>query len=406
MNSAEMSPAAPRVDPHAPKLSPDDPRLRLARPGARTLRTGPLVLLATGLLGAVMLAVAFAFQAPSSATKAAPDPSGAPPAPAVPDRIRNAPAERTAPLIRPDAGSSRAQIAARGAGAEDPKQRLQQEEELKARGGSILFEAAGAGTETSAAPSSRPSPLASTAAPPSSSSPLGADSDPNGQDRKNAFLDGQGSKATDGLATTVQHPRSPYELQAGTIIPTVLVTAINSDLPGPVIGQVRENVYDTVSGNYLLVPQGSRLLARYDSMVAWGQERVLVCWNRLVLPNGDSINLQCMPAADLKGAAGLTGEVNEHWFRLITGAALSSLLAASSQAVAGNTENFNPTVQQMWARNAAGDVNQTGQQLTRRNLTIQPTITVGPGYSVNVIVTKDMVIPPYREEAPGAEVQP
>ena len=98
--------------------------------------------------------------------------------------------------------------------------------------------------------------------------------------------------------------------------------------------------------------------------------------------------------------------MNEHWFRLITGAALSSLLAASSQAVAGNTENFNPTVQQMWARNAAGDVNQTGQQLTRRNLTIQPTITVGPGYSVNVVVTKDMVIPPYREEGPGAEVQP
>jgi len=405
MTAAEMSPAAPLGDPHAPKLSPDDPRLRLSRPGPRTLRTGPLVLLAAGLFGAVMLAVAFAFQAPSSATKAAADPSGAPPAPVVPDRIRNAPAERTAAQIRPDAGS-RVQIAARGAGAEDPKQRLQQEEDLKARGGSILFETAGMGAEPPAAPSSRPSPVGSTAALASGPGPSSADSDPSGQDRKNAFLDGQGSKSADALATSIQHPRSPYELQAGTIIPTVLVTAINSDLPGPVIGQVRENVYDTVSGNYLLVPQGSRLLARYDSMVAWGQERVLVCWNRLVLPNGDSINLQCMPAADLKGAAGLTGEVNEHWFRLITGAALSSLLAASSQAIAGNTDTFNPTVQQMWARNAAGDVNQTGQQLTRRNLTIQPTITVGPGYSVNVIVTKDMVIPPYREEGPAAEVQP
>jgi type IV secretion system protein VirB10 len=181
------------------------------------------------------------------------------------------------------------------------------------------------------------------------------------------------------------------------------VTGINSDLPGPVIGQVREHVYDTVTGNYLLIPQGSRLLAHYDSMVAWGQERVLVCWNRLVFPNGDSVNLHCMPAADLKGAAGLTDEVDEHWMRILKGAAVASLLAATTTAVAGNTEGYNPTVPQVFARNAAGEVNQVGQQITSRNLRIQPTITVRPGFSVNVVVTKDMVLPRYPEPSAAGE---
>jgi type IV secretion system protein VirB10 len=220
-----------------------------------------------------------------------------------------------------------------------------------------------------------------------------ADADPNLQERKNAFLDSEGATKTTGyLRTRLQHPQSPYEIKAGTIIPAVLITAINSDLPGPVIGQVRENVYDTVSGNYLLVPQGSRLLAQYDSMVAWGQERVLVCWNRLIFPNGDSISLDCMPAADLAGAAGLTDEVDEHWARILKGAAVASLLAATTQSVAGNVQGFNPTVPQMWANNAAGQINQVGQQLTRREINVQPTITIRPGLSVNVIVSKDLVL--------------
>jgi type IV secretion system protein VirB10 len=132
-------------------------------------------------------------------------------------------------------------------------------------------------------------------------------------------------------------------------------------------------------------------------MVAWGQERVLVCWNRLVFPNGDSINLQCMPAADLQGAAGLTDEVNEHWWRILKGASVATLLAATTTVVAGNTEGYNPTVGQTLARNAAGQVNGVGQQLTKRDLDIQPTITVRPGFSVNVIITKDVVMTPYPE---------
>ena len=132
-------------------------------------------------------------------------------------------------------------------------------------------------------------------------------------------------------------------------------------------------------------------------MVVWGQERVLMCWNRLIFPNGDSITLQCMPAADLAGAAGLTDSVDEHWWRILSGAAVASLLAATAQGVAGNTnaQGYTPTVPQMWAQNSAASVNQAGQQITRRNMDIQPTITVRPGWALNVVVTKDMVLAPY-----------
>jgi type IV secretion system protein TrbI len=398
--TAATLPAA-AVDPHAPKLSPDDPRLRLGRPVARTLRSGPLVAVAAGLLCAMMFAVAFALQPPRTASKDHPDPSATPPPPVVPDAIRNAPAAARPVAARLDGGGAQGEQRAARAGSPTPEEmrrHLDEEQDLRARTTGIVFDTPG---ESPAAlePGRPPPPPTAPSTPPGLQA--GADSDPNLQDRKNAFLEGLGSKNSDYLATSVQHPRSPFEVQAGTIIPAVLVTGINSDLPGPVIGQVREHVYDTVSGNYLLIPQGSRLLAHYDSMVAWGQERVLVCWNRLVFPNGDSINLQCMPAADLKGAAGLTDEVDEHWMRLLKGAAVASLLAATTTAVAGNTEGFQPTVPQVWARNAAGEVNQVGQQITRRNLNIQPTITVRPGFSVNVVVTKDMVLTPYSQGAAG-----
>jgi type IV secretion system protein VirB10 len=356
-----------------------------------------LVLLLAGLLGAVMLAVAFAFQPAPLASKGRPEASGAPAPPVVPEGIRNAPvkAARTAHGV-PEAGAI-VQEGPRGAGTtEDTARRADQEQKLKARGSPILFET-GHGPSDGERPA--PMPTSGSAMASSSNGPSGAaaGSDPNLQERKNAFLAGVGAKTTDVLMATLQHPRSPTELQAGAILPTVLITGISSDLPGPVIGQVRENVYDSVSGNTLLIPQGSRLLAQYDSMVSWGQERVLLCWNRLVFPNGDSIDLQCMPASDLEGKAGLTDQVDEHWFRLLRGATIATLLAATSAGLAGNTASFSPTLEQTAARNAAGEINGVGQRVTARDLSIQPTITVRPGYAVNVIVTKDIVLPPYPE---------
>ena len=393
---------APRAfDPHAPKLSPDDPRLRVGRPAARTLRKGPLVAIAAGLSCAVVLAVALAMQAPRAPSAERPESSAAPPPPVVPESIRSAPAaarpHATATEAKPSAADVRSARGAGSASVEETRRQLEQERALRAQNAGVLFDTP-PGELPKTSDTARPA-ASGAGMPARGASPLspGVEVDPNLQDRKNAFLDGLGSQVNDVLPAGVQHPRSPYEVKAGTIIPALLITGINSDLPGPVIGQVREHVYDTVSGNYLLIPQGSRLLAEYDSMVAWGQERVLVCWNRLILPNGDSIDLHCMPAADLAGAAGLTDEVDEHWMRILKGAAVASLLAATTTAATGNTETFQPTVQQTWARSAAGEVNQVGQQLTRRNLMVQPTITVRPGYSVNVIVTKDLIVPPYPE---------
>jgi type IV secretion system protein VirB10 len=382
------------VDPHAPKLSPDDPRLRLSRPQARTLRSGPIAILVGCLLGAVMLAVALAFESPSRKVQSTAEPSAAPAPPAVPDTIRNAGAHRASLLSMRDAGWGEHEV--RAAGPEDPAQREARDLDQKARGAGILF-------ASPAGPDERGLPTEPGVAPRAGSlegeAPSAAPAvDPNLQDRKNAFLSGKGGvKHADYLDVALQHPRSPYEIKAGTVLPAVLITAINSDLPGPVIAQVREHVYDTVSGNTLLVPQGSRLIAQYDSMVAWGQERVLVCWNRLVLPNGDSMDLQCMPAADLKGAAGLADEVDEHWWRILKGAGVATLLSVGTAYAAGDTTAYNPTVGQVTARSASGEIGTVGAQLTRNNLSVQPTITVRPGFSVNVIVTKDMIVPPYPD---------
>ena len=117
-------------------------------------------------------------------------------------------------------------------------------------------------------------------------------------------------RSPDYLRGSLHRPISRYELKASSIIPVTLISGLNSDLPGPVTAQVRERVYDTVTGDHVLIPQGARLFGWYDSKVAWGQERVLLCWDRIIFPNGNSINLECMPAGDLTGQAGLTDEVD------------------------------------------------------------------------------------------------
>ncbi len=393
MTQATATEAA--LDPHAPKLSPDDPRLSVGRPRGRTLRAGPIGAILASLLGGGVLAITLAFHPPRGPTQASAEPSAAPSPPVVPDTIKNARAGRAAVLAPYDAGL--AEHVLRTSYADDPEPRAERDTLRKALGAGIFFESAPAPPEERSQtepPARNPESASGPSAAPATTGP----SDPNLQEHKNAFLGGKGGVATaDYLQRALQPPRSPYEIKAGTVLPAVLITAINSDLPGPVIAQVREHIYDTVTGDHLLVPQGSRLIAQYDSMVAWGQERVLVCWNRLILPNGDSMDLACMPAADLKGAAGLADEVDEHWWRILKGAAVATLLSAGTAYVAGDSTSYNPTVGQVTARSASGEIGQVGAQLTRSNLSIQPTITVRPGFSVNVIVTKDMIVPPYPD---------
>ncbi len=218
----------------------------------------------------------------------------------------------------------------------------------------------------------------------------------NMQDEKREFM-GHTSVTDDNyLSNSLTWPRSKFEVKAGSIIPVSLITGINSDLPGDIIGQVRENVYDTVTGNHLLVPQGSRLMAEYDSIIAYGQERALICWNRLIRPDGSSIDLECSPGVDLEGYAGVSDKVDNHWLRLAGGIVLSSVLAVSATMSQGDIEGQHATVQQKMAASAGESLNNVGQQITEKNLNIQPTITVRPGFSVNVLVNKDMILSPYE----------
>ena len=225
--------------------------------------------------------------------------------------------------------------------------------------------------------------------------PLDPDTAQNLQDRKLGFVNQRPSTAIYS-PQQLQTPRSPYQLMAGTIIPASLVTGINSDLPGEIIGQVTENVYDTVSGRYLLVPQGTRLIGKYDSIVAYGQERALLIWTRLIMPDGSSIVLDNLPGTDTQGYAGLEDGVDYHTWRLIKGVALSTLLGISSELAADSgTPNENRII--VGARDSADSAaNQVGQRITQKNLAIQPTLTIRPGFPLRAIVNRDIVLQPYR----------
>lgn len=219
----------------------------------------------------------------------------------------------------------------------------------------------------------------------------------NKQSDKSIFLEKYSKDSPNAyLKATITHPVSPYEVKAGTIIPTTLITGINSDLPGQIVGQVRENVFDTVTGNYLLIPQGTRLVGQYDSGVAFGQERVLVVWHRLIMPNGASINLEGMPGVDLTGYVGFKDKVDRHWLQLAGGVILSSIMSAAVTSSQGSQTGFSPTLSQGFVSSIGQDINRTGQKIVDKMLNRQPTITIAPGFAVNVFVNKDMILEPYN----------
>ena len=223
---------------------------------------------------------------------------------------------------------------------------------------------------------------------------LGLDlaNDQNLQGRKLDFLN-QGVDADIYNPHVLRDPASPYQVMAGTIISASLVTGINSDLPGRVIAQVTENVYDTVSGAYLLIPQGSRIVGTYDSVVAFGQERALVVWQRIIMPDGSSVVIENLPATDTAGYAGLEDEVNFHTWRLLKGIVLSTLLGVGTELTFGDDEDV---LVEAIRESTQDSANRVGQRITDRNLNIQPTINIRPGWPLRIIVNKDMVLRPYR----------
>lgn len=214
------------------------------------------------------------------------------------------------------------------------------------------------------------------------------------QDQNEAFLQ-SGSTETRNSGNLAL-PASPYQVMAGTVIAGALVTGIKSDLPGDVIATVTEPVYDSATGKFLLIPQGSRILGRYNSRVSHGQSRVQVVWNRVILPDTSSLTLDNLIGTDPAGYSGLEDDVDWHWDRIVAGAVLTTLLGVGAElASPENRQDGNRII--IVGRDGAQDsINQVGQEITRRNMDIQPTLTIRPGLPVRVIVNRDLVLRPYQ----------
>lgn len=217
----------------------------------------------------------------------------------------------------------------------------------------------------------------------------------NHQRDKEAFLT-QAAAIEPYLSKPLLTPISKYELKAGSVIPGALVTAINTDLPGEVIGQVTENVYDSATGNYLLIPQGSRLLGKYQSLVTNGQNRALLVWRRLIYPNGQSIVLDAMPGTDQTGQAGLADKVDYHLDKLAKATALTTAIAyAGNLARNRQSGSSGNNGQDVVGDTVAQQANRIGEKVVDRELDVQPTITIRQGWPLRVLVNKDMVLAPY-----------
>lgn len=218
-----------------------------------------------------------------------------------------------------------------------------------------------------------------------------AASTPDAVDQRQAFLDQPVDRGTTN-AERLADPASPYVLQAGSVIPAALLTGLRSDLPGQITAQVTQHIYDSPTGRFLLVPQGARLIGEYDSRVAVGQRRVLLVWNRLILPNGRSIVLERQPGADEAGYAGLEDGVDYHWGQLLRAAGLATILNIGLEFGQDDDDEIAEAI-----RDGAQDtVGRAGDETVRRQLTVPPTLTIRPGFPVRVMVTRDLILEPYE----------
>ena len=232
----------------------------------------------------------------------------------------------------------------------------------------------------------------------------------NAQTRKEEFLlKARERQSADYLAATREAPLSRYEIKAGWEIPAILEQALNSDLPGELKALVASNVFDTATGMYLLIPQGSRLLGKYDSRISYGQDAVQVAWNRIIYPDASSVDLDGMVGLDAHGAAGLHDKVDRHYRRLIGFSALTSVMTAA-YAISqqrNQTVLITPSPSQTASSAVGEELSRTGSDLTRRNLNVQPTIRVPAGYKFVVRVNKDILFDaPYQPEPADPRVLP
>jgi len=267
--------------------------------------------------------------------------------------------------------------------------RDQQLAELKAARRSSLL------VQRASPPVADPQSAAPAAADPSDSSAptlsRAPERDSNGQGRKAAFIAAPNSSGEINPHLLRRSP-SPYTLSAGSVIAASLITGLRSDLPGLVTAQVTENVFDSATGRILLVPQGARLIGIYDSVVAFGQKRALIVWQRIILPDGSSLTLDNAPATDAAGYAGLADKVDAHTWQLLKGIALSTLLGVSSQLALSGQSDLVQAIRTSTQDSAA----RAGDQIVRADLGVQPTVTVRPGAPVRLVVHKDLILAPWH----------
>jgi len=400
VTAAQMDGTAPQ---QPAKLDPESLAIRSCPP--RAIRFKRSVIVAIAALGSVSL-VAVTWMAlkprlfhgvPAQEELSQPDVRPAD------DALANAPANygqvpQLGPPLPGDLGKpilERQQQLAMGTNPAD--QQLQQAEaaererqlaELKtARESGVLVQSRQVGDTTNAAPvtalpaamdtSDKPKPV------------LDPTNDPNAQRRKESFvaaLDPRGDVNPHALTPLV----SPYTLSAGSVIAASLITGLRSDLPGLVTAQVTENVYDSATGHLLLIPQGARLIGSYDSVVAFGQKRALIVWQRIVMPDGSSLRIDNVPATDPSGYAGLQDKVDFHTWSLLKGVVLSTVLGVGSElSLSGQSD-----LVQAIRMSTQDTVARAGDQITQRNLGMQPTITIRPGAPVRLVVHKDLVFAP------------
>ncbi|PYD80938.1 conjugal transfer protein TrbI [Komagataeibacter oboediens] len=391
--TVEENPAAPATGGNSAS-PPPDLRLRAERP--RVVRLSRTVVWSLG--GAGMIAVAFAlgYALENSSYKAPPTASQDTDVRPFADGLAGLPSDyvgngvpKLGPALPGDLGHTILKAQEQGkvaSGGEDRRAA----QEVEAAIASKLFVQTGErdrGTDqvTSPAPGA---PASQGAAAPTT----------DAQSGNRAFLAGQPDRATtspDRIAPLA----SPYILQAGTVIAGALNTKISSDLPGQIVGHVTQNVYDSPTGRYLLIPQGSTLFGAYNSGISFGQQRTQIIWTRLIFPDGESLVLEKLPGGDAIGQSGLSDEVNNHWGQLFKAALVTTLLSVGSEAGTSQSEN---NLAQAIRSGASNGFSMVGNRLVDRSLNIQPTLTDRPGLPFTLVLNRDLVLQPRhaKETAP------
>lgn len=204
------------------------------------------------------------------------------------------------------------------------------------------------------------------------------------------------------IAAATRWPISPFEIREGTLIEALLITGIHSDLPGEVVAQVSRNVYDSQTQQTLLIPKGTRLIGTYDSQVAIDESRLLVAWTRLIFPDGRSIDLPGLGSKDMRGASGLTGRVNRHYWRAFGNAMMLSVvgagLALSQQREQRNVGSGYPSPGEVAAGAVATELSRVATEILRANLGRRPTIRIREGTAFTIFMNGDLALTPYQPQ--------